>query len=220
MTTSSFEQARFNMVEQQIRPWEVLDQRVLSLMESMPRDAFVPEKYQGLAYADIEIPISGDQHMMFPRVEGRLLQALNIQPADKVLEIGTGSGYLTACMAKLAGSVISLDTNAEFTQQAQARLDDQNIKNVELRNSDGLAEGLEGAPFDAIAVTGSMPTLTEALKQQLSVGGRLFVVTGEAPAMEANLITRVSDDAWRTEGLFETELDPLIGAPAIEAFQF
>lgn len=220
MIANTFEQARFNMVQQQIRPWEVLDQRVLELINRIPRDQFVPDEYRGLAYADIEIPIGHDQQMMFPRVEGRMLQALNIQPADRILEIGTGSGYVTTCLAKLGGKVISLDIHSEFTERARPRLESLGIENVELRTADGLAEDVKGGPFDVIAVTGSLPLVPDMLKNQLSIGGRLFAVAGEAPAMEASLITRVGDSAWRVEGLFETELAALVNAPQAEQFQF
>ena len=210
MATESLEKARFNMVQQQIRPWEVFDQRVLDVLETPPRDGFVPETYLDLAYADIEIPIGADQQMMFPRVEARLMQALDVQPGDKILEIGTGSGYLTACLAKLGAHVTSLDTQAEFTQQAAGRLATHGIENVDLKTEDGLAVPQASGPFDIIAVTGSVPELPDMLKQQLTVGGRMFVVCGESPAMEARLITRVGEDAWRTEGLFETELKVLV----------
>ena len=220
MNVDSLEQARFNMVQQQIRPWEVLDQRVLDLINQIPRDQFVPEAYRGLAYADIEVPIGHGQQMMFPRVEARLLQSLDVKPNDKILEIGSGSGYLTACLANLGGQVTSLDIHEDFTGAVRARLDAQGIGNVELRTADGLAGEIAGGPFDVIAVTGSLPEVPDALKQQLTIGGRLFAVTGEAPAMEASLITRVGEDAWRSEGLFETELAALENAARTERFQF
>ena len=220
MSVDSLARARFNMVQQQIRPWEVLDQRVLDLINQIPRDQFVPDAYRGLAYADIEIPLGHGQHMMFPRVEARLLQALDVRPTDKILEIGTGSGYLTACLANLGGQVVSIDIHEGFTAAARASLEALGLNNVELRTADGLAGEIAGGPFDVIAVTGSLPQLPDGLKQQLTVEGRLFAVTGEAPAMEASLITRVSEDAWRSEALFETELVPLENAPCTERFEF
>ena len=220
MNIDSLERARFNMVQQQIRPWEVFDQRVLTLINEVPRDQFVEPAYVGLAYADIEIPLGHGEQMMFPRVEARLLQALDVKPGHKILEIGTGSGYLTACLAKLGGQVTSLDIHEDFTAQARTRLDAQDIRNVELITADGLAGAVAGGPFDVIAVTGSLPEVPDGLKQQLTIGGRLFAVTGEAPAMEASLITRVGEDAWRSEGLFETELRALKNAPRIERFEF
>ena len=220
MNIDSLERARFNMVQQQIRPWEVFDRRVLALINEVPRDQFVERAYVGLAYADIEIPLGHGQRMMFPRVEARLLQALDVKPGDKILEIGTGSGYLTACLAKLGGQVISLDIHEDFTAQARTRLDAQDIGNVELITADALAAVIPGGPFDVMAVTGSLPERPDSLKQQLAIGGRLLAVIGEPPAMEACLITRVGEDAWRSEGLFETELTLLKNAPRVERFEF
>ncbi|MES9818030.1 MAG: protein-L-isoaspartate O-methyltransferase [Candidatus Thiodiazotropha sp.] len=222
MMASSFEKARFNMVEQQIRPWEVLDPRVLSLMESLPREHYVPQSYRDLAYADIEVPIGQGQHMMFPRIEAKLMQALAIQPTDKVLEVGTGSGYLTACLANLAQAVVSIDFHNEFTEQAIEKLGQQGIRNITLINGDALAGPLEQGPFDAIAVTGSLPTSQQAeiFRQQLNAGGRLFVVIGTAPVMECMLITRHADKIFQEESILETELTPLINAPAPVVFEF
>ncbi len=220
MIANSPSHARHNMVEQQIRPWEVFDRRVLDLIEALPREAFVPEAYRGLAYADIEIPLGHGQRMMFPRVEARLLQALDLQPGDRILEIGTGSGYVTACLAKLGGEVTSIDIHAEFTDQAAGRLQAQEIQGVNLLSGDGLADGIEGGPFDVIAVTGSLPALPDSLKQQLKVGGRLFAIIGQSPVMEATLITRTGDDAWQEEYLFETDLPALENAPKPSHFQF
>jgi len=214
------EHARFNMVEQQVRPWDVFDRRVLNLIETLPRDAFVPEQYKGLAYADIEIPIGHGQHMMFPRVEARMLQALDAQPGEKVLEIGTGSGYVTACLAHLGGQVTSLEIHPDLIEQAQATLDANDINGVQLHCRNALEGMGENSTFDVIAVTGSLPFLPDSLRQQLNVGGRMFVVTGEAPVMEAELITRVSGDAWSSEGLFETVLAPLEQAPRPNYFKF
>ncbi|MGD8911514.1 MAG: protein-L-isoaspartate O-methyltransferase [Candidatus Thiodiazotropha sp.] len=222
MMASSFEKARFNMVEQQIRPWEVFDTRVLSLMESLPRDQFVPQSYRDLAYADIEIPIGQGQQMMFPRIEAKLLQTLAIKPSDKVLEVGTGSGYLTACLANLAQQVVSIDLYEEFTEQAKEKLHQQDIKNVALKSGDALAAPLEEGPFDAIAVTGSLPTSQQAeiFRQQLNVGGRLFVVIGTAPVMECMLITRHANKTFQEESILETELAPLVNAPVPMEFEF
>ena len=222
MLQLNFEQARFNMVEQQVRPWEVLDQKVLSLLLEAPRDAYVPEAYRNLAYADIEIPLGHGESMMKPVLEGRMLQALNIQPNDKVLEIGTGNGFITACLATLGDQVTSIDIHSDLSEQAQTTLKAQGIENVSLRVADALATPIEGGPFDAIAITGSLPT-ADALNQfknQLSIGGRLFAVTGEAPIMEACLITRVGDNEWSQEALFETELAPLANAETPNHFSF
>ena len=214
------EHARFNMVEQQIRPWEVFDRRVLDLIEQLPRDAFVPEQYRGLAYADIEIPIGHGQRMMFPRVEARMLQALDPQPDDKILEIGTGSGYVTACLAHLGGQVTSQEIHADLMDRAQTTLDANGVKAVRLQCRNALEGTQEDGPFDVIAVTGSLPFLPDSLRRQLRVGGRMFVVIGEAPVMEAELVTRVAEDAWSSEGLFETVLAPLEQAPRADHFRF
>ncbi|WP_435686386.1 protein-L-isoaspartate O-methyltransferase family protein [Sedimenticola selenatireducens] len=220
MIVPSYEKARFNMVEQQVRPWEVLDSQVLNLIGSMPRDHFVPDNYKGLAYADIEIPLGDGQKMMFPRVEGRLLQALDIQPGDNILEVGTGSGYLTACLAKMGNRVISQEINPTFTEQARQRLAELQIENVELRTTDSLSDDIESGRFDAIAITGSLPEMPETFKQRLNIGGRLFVVTGQSPVMTAFLVTRTGENEWQSEPLFETDITPLTNAPVIRKFEF
>jgi protein-L-isoaspartate(D-aspartate) O-methyltransferase len=222
MMAQSVEQARFNMVQQQIRPWEVIDSRVLSLMENLPRDAFVPEAYKHLAYADIEIPLGEGESMMFPRVEARLLQALDLQPTDQVLEVGTGSGYLTACLARLSQRVVSIDINAAFTESAAARLEQQGISNVLLKSGDAMSAALEEGPFDAIAVTAAVATAGQAeiFRRQLRIGGRLFIVIGTPPAMQAMLITRDGDQAYSEEAVFETELKTLVNAGAPRKFEF
>jgi len=218
----SSEQARFNMIEQQIRPWDVLDSRVLKTMTEIPREPFVPDAYIGLAYADIEIPLGGGRLMLFPRVVGRMLQALDIKPEDRVLEVGTGSGYGTACLAALGRKVVSLELDADLIDQARERLQQQGVRNVELRQADALAGPVEVRPFDVIAVTGSLPSeeALENLEAQLADGGRLFVVVGEDPVMEALLITRVGERELRREVLFETSLPALEKAPEPEHFSF
>ncbi|MCG7940661.1 MAG: protein-L-isoaspartate O-methyltransferase [Candidatus Thiodiazotropha lotti] len=222
MMASQFEKARFNMVEQQVRPWDVIDPRVLRLMETLPREAFVPDTYQDLAYADIEIPIGQGQSMMFPRIEGRLMQALDLQPEDKVLEVGTGSGYLTACLANLAKKVVSIDIHPEFTDAATAKLEQQGLHNVTLLRGDALANPTQGSPFNAIAVTGSLPTSQQAeiFRQQLAIGGRMFVIIGQAPVMTCQLITRHDEKIFQEESIFETEVSPLENAPAPVEFNF
>lgn len=220
MIALSYENARFNMVEQQVRPWEVLDSKVLALVGSLPREKFVPDNYKGLAYADIEVPLGDGQKMMFPRVEGRLLQALDLQPSDTILEIGTGSGYLTACLAKMGDNVISQDINPAFTEQARTRLADLGIENIQLRTTDSLKDDVDSGRFDAIAVTGSLPFIPDDLKARLNIGGRMFIVTGDSPAMTAYLVTRTSENEWEKEGLFETDIIRLINAPVIRKFEF
>ncbi|MEJ2592087.1 MAG: protein-L-isoaspartate O-methyltransferase [Candidatus Thiodiazotropha sp.] len=222
MMAQSVEQARFNMVNQQIRPWEVIDSRVLSLMETLPRDAFVPEAYQHLAYADTEIPLGDGESMMFPRVEARLMQALELQPSDRVLEVGTGSGYLTACLARLSQQVVSVDILSAFTENAAARLEQLGIGNVLLKTADAMAAPQAEAPFDAIAVTGGVATPEQAdiFRRQLKIGGRLFIVIGTPPAMHAMLITRDGEQAYSEESLFETDLKTLTHAGAPRRFEF
>lgn len=215
---SDFAEARFNMVQQQVRPWDVLDPRVLEMMEHSPREAFVPVGYEPLAYADIEIPLADGEFMMAPRLEARLLQALDIQPGNTVLEIGTGSGCLAACMARLGGQVKSVEINASLAEQATKRLQAQGVENVNVVVGDGL-EAQRGL-FDIIAVTGSIPDYTDQFKENLNVGGRLFVVTGAAEPQSARLITRVGQDSFADQSLFETVLRPLRGAPEPDAFVF
>ncbi len=220
MIANNLEQARFNMVEQQIRTWEVLDKRVLDLITDIPREEFVPTAYRELAFADFEIPIGHGQKMMAPKLEAKMLQALDIQPDDVILEIGTGSGYLTACMARMGTKVISLDIHSDLTEQAGETLKAQGIDNVQLLTANGLTETQEGGPFDVIAVTGSLSKIDEKLKRQLTMGGRLFAVAGNSPAMEAILITRVGDYQWREEAIFETDLERLEIPDAATSFVF
>ena len=222
MSTSQpdFEQARFNMIEQQVRTWEVLDQRVLDTMSAIPRENFVPEQYRSLAFADIEIPVGNGQVMMAPKVEGRLLQALHLAPEDSVFEIGTGSGYLTARLASLAGHVTSVDIFADFTTAVASRLESQGITNASLDTADAANEIGTDQQYDAIAVTGSVPLLQMQFHENLKIGGRLFVITGGLPIMETLLITRVDADNWSREVLFETCIPPLEHAAKPQGFVF
>ena len=214
----NLERARFNMVEQQIRPWEVLDRTVLELMERAPRDAFVPEEYRRLAYADIAVPIGDGEVMLSPRVEGRLLQALAIGPEERVLEVGTGSGFLTYLLAQRAAHVTSIELKPALAERARVNLSAHGVGNATVEVGDG-RRGLErGAPYGAIAVGGSLPAREPALEEQLAVGGRLFVVIGTAPAMEATLVRRTGEREWIREGLFETVLPALHGSAAPRRF--
>lgn len=210
---------QFNMIEQQVRPWEVLDQRTLELIASLPRADFVPLGYQALAYADIEIPLGHGQAMMRPIIEGRMLQALDLHPTDKGLEIGTGSGYVTALLARSIHRLTSVEIFEDLSHQAGERLRSHDIGNVDLVVGDA-AQGWDGGPYDVIAVTGSVPVLPEAFRTALNRGGRLFVVVGRSPVMEALLITRIGDDEWHEEALFETELAPLVNVPVPASFEF
>jgi protein-L-isoaspartate(D-aspartate) O-methyltransferase len=220
MNEMNVEQARFNMIEQQIRPWEVLDDRVLETISRTPRENFVPERYRALAFSDISIPLEHGQYMMPPKLEGKLLQSLDIDPADSILEIGTGSGYLTACLAGLGGSVHSVDLYDEFIQSAESKLEKHNITNVTCETGDAAAGWNSDTRFDAIAVTGSLPTLHRGFHTLLNPGGRLFVIVGKPPIMQALLITRVGEQEWNQESLFETSIPPLVNAPEPDTFRF
>jgi len=216
----NFEQARFNMIEQQIRPAEVLDYRVLDTIAATPREDFVPEAFRELAFSDINVPISDCEVMMKPIMEARLLQALDVQPSDKTLEIGTGSGYFTALLARLGQSVDSIEIDPALLQQAQGRLTAQGIDNTRLTEGDAARGWDQGGNYDVIAITGSLPILPESLKQKLSINGRLIAIIGTAPVMEATLITRLTDDQWSIDVLFETELPALKNAEQPQRFVF
>jgi protein-L-isoaspartate(D-aspartate) O-methyltransferase len=205
------------MLGQQIRAWEVFDTRVLETLRETQREQFVPQDYRELAFADIEVPIAHGQSMMAPKVEGRLLQALQLEPTDRVLEVGTGTGYLSACLARLAGEVVTVDIYADFVHQSEARLREQGITNVELVATDALALDRRGE-FDAIAVTGSVPRLDEHFVRMLRPDGRLFVVVGRAPVMEARLVTMHANGKSTEESLFETVLTTLVNAEQPEPF--
>ncbi len=214
-------QARFNMIEQQIRPWDVLDQRVLDLLETLPRDTFVNDSNKPLAYADINIALDHGEVMMSPKLEARMVQTLNIQHAERVLEVGTGSGYVTAMLANIAAHVTSIDLHEDFLAQAKSRLDHHGISNVTLEQGDA-SNGwkTDAESYDVIAVTGSLPQYIDAFAQSLNVGGRLFVIVGQTPIMEALLVTRVTMDEWVKQSLFETDLAPLKNAKTPSSFIF
>ncbi len=208
------------MVEQQIRPWEVLDPTVLEACLHVPREIFVPDPYENLAFSDTTIEIGHGQTMMAPKVEARLLQALAIEGSDRILEIGTGSGYLAALLATLGGQVTSIEIFDDLSASAEQVLARVSKTNVDLLVGDGLEGWLTAAPYDVIAVTGSAPNRIPSIEQQLSIGGRMVAILGTSPVMEATLITRVDEYTWATEILFETDLDPLIGAEQKPEFQF
>ncbi len=217
---TDLERARLNMVENQIRPWEVFDERVLSVIRDTPREDFVPPAFRNLAYADIHIPLGKGEVMMTPKVEGRMLQALDVRPSDRVLEVGTGSGYVTALLAKLGRRVFSVEIHPEFKLAAERKLAACGLANIHLEVGDAARGWARHAPYDAIAVTGSLPILPEAFKESLAPGGRLFVILGEGPVMEATLITREGEEEWLEEGLFETWIPPLVNAPRPKRFAF
>lgn len=202
----NLEQARFNMIEQQIRPWEVLDERVLNCFEEVHRDLFVDEQYQNLAYADYQLPINDQEKMFPPVVEGRMLQALAIQPGDMVFEIGTGSGYITACLAALGKQVLSYEVDTELLQQAQERLDKLGYNNINIENGDAFSCCDFRERFDVICITGALHQIPECFYPALTLGGRMFCVVGDSPVMQALLITREDEQQWSVTRLFETDL--------------
>jgi protein-L-isoaspartate(D-aspartate) O-methyltransferase len=216
----NYEKARFNMIEQQIRPAEVLDPRVLSALAEVHREDFLPDYLKTLAFSDTSIPIGHGQSMMKPIVEARLLQALALRPTDKILEVGTGSGYLTALLAKLGGQVVSVEIIPQLKAQAEARIRAKGISNVSLYEGDASQGWGKDAPYDAIAVTGSVHKVPEGLLQNLRVGGRMFIVVGKAPVMQARLITRYGAEEWAEDDLFETVLPVLANAELPQEFVF
>ncbi len=216
---SHLEQCRHNMVEQQVRPWDVLDDKVLLTLEQIPRDAFVPEKYKNLAYADTAIPLNDSQSMMHPVVEGRILQSMTIQPEDSILEIGTGSGYLTACMAHMGCHVDSVEIDEALAQQAEKNLQQAGITNISIRCGNGL-ELEAGKSYDVIVLTGSIGEIPDTLKQALNINGRMFAVSGSAPAMQAHVITRTAENDWADEVIFETVQDTLVHGEKKPSFEF
>ncbi|MDP9088826.1 MAG: protein-L-isoaspartate O-methyltransferase [Pseudomonadota bacterium] len=208
--------ARQQMVDQQIRTWEVLDPRVLEVFSLVPREAFVPPEYRDLAFADAPIPIGFGQSMLAPNIQGRILQALGVLPIETVLEIGTGTGYLAACFSLLGSAVHSIDIHPEFTLAAKRAAANTPVK-FETRDA------FDGGPlgeYDAIALTGSLPIYDDRFERSLRIGGRLFAIVGERPVMDAILVRRVDESEWIRESLFETVIDPLIHAPAARSFIF
>jgi len=216
----NLEQARFNMIEQQIRPWEVSDQGVLDLLFIVKREEFVPHAYRLLAFADIEIPLGHDACMLAPKIEAHALQALRVGKTDRVLQIGSGSGYMAALLAAHAAHVWSVDIVPELTAMARANLQRQDIGNVTLETGDAAFGWPAHAPYDVIMVSGSLPILPPELLAQLKVGGRMFAVVGEIPAMHAQLIVRSGEDTYDSVSLFETVLPALANAPHPARFTF
>jgi protein-L-isoaspartate(D-aspartate) O-methyltransferase len=211
--------AREQMIEQQVRAWEVLDERVLDVMRRVPRELFVPQAQRYLAYADAEVPLACGQHMLRPSVVGRLLQALLPKDGEQVLEVGAGSGFISACLRAMATQVRSLELFPELAEEARRNLALLGMRDVDVVDADALA-GESGTRYNAIAVTASLPVYDERFERMLAIGGRLFVVVGEAPVMEARLVLRTAEDAVATESLFETVIDPLVNAVRPPAFTF
>ncbi|MBS1145668.1 MAG: protein-L-isoaspartate O-methyltransferase [Proteobacteria bacterium] len=216
----NIEQARFNMIEQQIRPWDVLDPQVLDLLFVVKREDFAPPAYRNLAFADMEIPLGNGQRMLAPKIEAKMLQELGIQKTDKVLEIGTGSGYMAALLAARAEHVVTVESRPALVSIAKHNLENAGVTNVSVELGDGAHGWIQRGPYDAIVVSGSVPAVPDALLKQLRVGGRLAVVVGEAPVMEAQLITCTAEGVFNTVNLFETVVPPLDGFGAKESFSF
>lgn len=216
----NIEQARFNMIEQQIRPWNVLDQDVLDLLHVVKREQFVPEAYQNLAFADVEIPLPGGDTMFNPKIEARILQELNLKKHEKVLEIGAGSGYMAALMAHKAQHVTTVEISPELKALAEQNIRKAGIDNVTVVEGNGAAGWEQGAPYDVIVVSGGLEILPEAFLKQVKVGGRIAAIVGQAPAMVCEIITRVSETGYDTVKLFETNARPLAGAPVTSRFTF
>jgi protein-L-isoaspartate(D-aspartate) O-methyltransferase len=212
--------ARFNMIEQQIRTWEVLDPVVLDLLSEVHREDFINASQFGLAFADVELPIGHGQTMLSPKIEGRILQALNIKKTDKVLLVGTGSGYLTALVAQLAKHVDAVEIIPELSNQAAARLQKQNIHNVTFHIGDAANGFAAASPYDVIIFAGSLQLHPSAAEVMLNICGRMFAVVGELPIMQATLTQRISEGSCRKETLFETCLPPLVNAPQSAKFEF
>lgn len=212
-------QAREQMIEQQVRAWDVLDARVLETLRRVPREAFVSPQHRFLAFADVEIPLPCGQHMLRPSVVGRLLQALALSGGERVLEVGSGSGFVTACLKAGGASVRSLEIFPQLAQLARANITSLGMRDVDIVTEDATRLDSD-TRYDAIAVTASLPVPDERFQRHLTVGGRLFVVVGVPPVMEARLIRRITEDAWGTESLFETVIDPLAHATRPQGFVF
>lgn len=215
----NIEQARFNMIEQQIRPWEVLDPTVLDLLFVVKREDFVPEAYRALAFADMEIPIGQGQAMLAPKIEARLLQELGVRKTDKILEIGSGSGYMAALLAARGEHVVTVEINPELAEGARRNLERAGVTNVAVETGDGAQGWSHRGPYDVIVVSGALAEIPETLLKQLRVGGRLAAIVGEAPVMEAQLVTCTAPGVYNTVNLFET-VAPLLKAPAKSGFAF
>jgi protein-L-isoaspartate(D-aspartate) O-methyltransferase len=216
----NLEQARFNMIEQQIRPWDVLDTDVLHLLSIVKRENFVPLVHKALAFADMEIPLGHGQAMLAPRVEARMLQDVAVQAGDKVLEIGTGSGYMAALLAQRAERVISLEINPELAQLTRSHLQQAGIHNVEVRQADGVTGAPGDAPFDVIVLSGSVAEVPPSLLAQLKVGGRLIAIVGDEPVMCATLITRTGETGYVTRQPWDTVAARLLNFPTPSNFRF
>ncbi len=214
------ELARFNMIEQQIRPWEVLDPGLLGLLKKLPRELFVPQQHRGLAFADLNLPISHGECMMQPKVEARLIQALALTSTDRVLEVGTGTGHLTALLASSCAQVTSIDIHGDFLKPASTRLESLGIVNVSFEEGDAAEDWTDDNGWDAIILTGSVPVPPYSYHNRLTAGGRLVAIVGQSPVMEAILYSRGDNEESTELSLFDTSLPPLINAQTPSAFTF
>jgi protein-L-isoaspartate(D-aspartate) O-methyltransferase len=216
----NIEQARFNMIEQQIRPWNVLDQDVLDALVVVKREDFVPAAFKSLAFVDSEIPLPGGEAMLTPKVEARMLQEVNVKKHESVLQIGTGSGYMAALLAHKGRHVTSVEISPELKALAEANLAKAGVSNVTVELGNGAEGWTKGAPFDVIVVSGGLASVPEAMLKQIKVGGRIAAIVGEAPAMSMQLITRVSEQGYDTVKSFETSARPLQGSAPVSRFTF
>ena len=216
----NIEQARFNMIEQQIRPWNVLDQDVLDLLLVVKREDFVPQAYKALAFVDTEIPLPGGEAMFTPKIEARILQEVQVKKHENVLEIGTGSGYMAALLAHKARHVTSVEISPELKALAEANLARAGVTNVTVELGNGAQGWTAGAPFDVIVISGALEHLPEAFLKQVKVGGRIAAIIGQAPVMTSQVITRVSETAYDTVKVFETDVRPLANATTHSRFTF
>ena len=216
----NIEQARFNMIEQQIRPWDVLDQDVLNLLSVVKRENFVPAAYREMAFADLEVPLPTGEHMLFPRVEARILQELAVKKHESVLEIGAGSGYMAALLAHRARHVLTVDIKPELAELAKRNLAENGATNAEVALGDGARGWPVGAPYDVICVSGGLPVLPQEMLEQLKIGGRLAAFVGTAPVMKAQIITRIDEKQFRVADVFETFIEPLANAVQPPRFKF
>ncbi len=213
------EAARRQMIEQQVRTWDVLDPRVLETLATVPREKFVPEAYRAVAFADAAIPIGHGESMLKPALEGRILQALAPARGQRALEIGTGSGYFAACLAHLTGAVDSIEIHADLALRAISAIEGLGISRVNVETADALARDF-AEQYELIAVTGSLPAADRRFERALAIGGRMFAVIGSAPIMEARLVTRTGDETWLSEVLFETFVEPLVQPAPVSRFKF
>ena len=216
----NIEQARFNMIEQQIRPWDVLDQDVLSLLAIVKRENFVPAAYRDIAFADLEVPLPRGQHMLAPRVEARVLQELAVKKHETILEVGAGSGYMAALLAHRGQHVLTVEIDPELAELAKQNLAANGVTNAEVALGDGSRGWAAAGPYDVICVSGGLPVLPQDLLEQLKVGGRLAAFVGTAPVMKTQIITRIDDKQFRVADVFETYVEPLVNAVQPPRFKF